>query len=672
MNSENSIKKQKWTFFTIIKNMLAYRFLIVLSLITLAGVSLFEIYFPDFIRTIINTHISGNIKKIDGKSEVFYNIKNKHQMKMLEDKNVKIYDFDENIKSNYDLMTLINAISNEIEKDDSLVENKFVKMADLEKFDAEWKRELRKYDIDKTFVLIKYIFLILVFYIIIYFIHYFSVNYISQSMMYNLRSKIFNHMMNFKMSYFIKVPSGVLVTRVISDVEAINKFFSGVMVSWIKDIILFIGIGIMMCRINLRLSIVLFFIVPVLFMLIFYYQKKLKISYRNIRKQIARINGFLSENMSGMFIIKAFNREEQEDKKFNVINEDVFNAYKKQMFLRATFMPVTNITRYFSMASILVYGGYLILEGKMFFGDLIAFFTYAEMFFKPIREMVEKFDLLQSAQTGLERIFTILNDHENIESKNGDLDIEFKESIEFKNVNFEYIKDEKILKNINLKILKGEKIAFVGHTGAGKTTILNLINSFYGKNSGEILIDGKDIKEYNIDNLRRNLSYIPQDVFIFSESINYNITFSEKQNNYLDNNYLDNVSQKIGLEEFLKKQSHGFDTIMNERGNSLSYGEKQLIAFARALYFKPQIIIMDEATSNIDSDTEYVIQQATEKLLEGKTALIVAHRLSTIKNCDRIYVMKDGQIIETGKHEELLQKKGYYYKLYKIQYEKIA
>jgi ABC-type multidrug transport system fused ATPase/permease subunit len=540
-------------------------------------------------------------------------------------------------------------------------------MSDIENLDTEWKKEFRKYDAEKTFILIKYVFIILILYIVIYFIHYFSVNYISQSMMYDLRRRIFNHMMNFKMSYFIKVPAGVLVTRVISDVEAINKFFSGVMISWIKDIILFVGIGIMMLRINLRLSIVLFFIVPVLFMLIYYYQKKLKISYRNIRKQIARINGFLSENMSGMFIIKAFHREEQEEKKFDLINTDVFEAHKKQMFLRATFMPITNITRYFSMASILVYGGYLILEGKMLFGDLIAFFTYAEMFFKPIREMVDKFDLLQSAQTGLERIFTILNDNENIEDKKGDLAIDFKESIEFKNVNFEYIKDEPVLKNIDLKIKKGEKVAFVGHTGAGKTSILNLITSFYNLKSGDILIDGKSIELYNIDELRKNLSYIPQDVFIFSESINYNVTFDENTNEHLFD-----VSKKIGLEDFLKKQSHGLDTIMNERGNSLSYGEKQLIAFARALYFRPQIIIMDEATSNIDSETEHIIQNATERLLEGKTALIVAHRLSTIKNCDRIYVMKDGRIIETGKHEELLSKKGYYYKLYKIQYEKIA
>ena len=666
MSYRESEKEKKWNFFSIIKNMLAYRLLIFISLITLAGVSLFEIYFPDFIRSIINTHISGTVQKIDGKSEMFYNIKDQYQINMLKEKGIKIHSIDENLKRNYDLISLIDVISGK-QKKISDIENRFVRMSDIESLDAEWKKEFRKYDVEKTFLLIKYVFIILILYIVIYFIHYFSVNYISQSMMYDLRRRIFNHMMNFKMSYFIKVPAGVLVTRVISDVEAINKFFSGVMISWIKDIILFVGIGIMMLRINLRLSIVLFFIVPVLFMLIYYYQKKLKISYRNIRKQIARINGFLSENMSGMFIIKAFHREEQEEKKFSRINKDVFEAHKKQMFLRATFMPITNVTRYFSMASILVYGGYLILEGKMLFGDLIAFFTYAEMFFKPIREMVEKFDLLQSAQTGLERIFTILNDNENIEDKKGDLGIEFKESIEFRNVEFEYIKDEPVLKNIDLKIKKGEKVAFVGHTGAGKTSILNLITSFYNLKSGDVLIDGKSIDLYDIDELRKNLSYIPQDVFIFSESINYNVTFDENKDEHLFD-----VSKKIGLEDFLKKQSHGFETIMNERGNSLSYGEKQLIAFARALYFRPQIIIMDEATSNIDSETEHIIQNATERLLEGKTALIVAHRLSTIKNCDRIYVMKDGRIIETGKHEELLSKKGYYYKLYKIQYEKIA
>jgi ABC-type multidrug transport system fused ATPase/permease subunit len=301
----------------------------------------------------------------------------------------------------------------------------------------------------------------------------------------------------------------------------------------------------------------------------------------------------------------------------------------------------------------------------MLFGDLVAFFTYIEMFFRPIRNMVEKFDLLQSAQAGLERVYTVLSDTDHLEKDGGEHGIDFKESIRFCNVDFSYNEGEKVLKNVDFEIKKGEKVAFVGHTGAGKTTIINLITRFYDIDSGCIRIDGKNIYDLDLDELRGNIAYVPQDVFVFSDTVSYNMALNSRPSV----ERLEEIIHNVEMKTFIDKLPDGLESVMLERGNSLSFGEKQLLAFSRALYSDPEIIVLDEATSNIDSNTEVLIQNAIEHLLEGKTALIIAHRLSTIKNCDKIFVLKDGEIVEYGNHEELLRNKGYYHKLYKLQYE---
>ncbi|PLX15770.1 MAG: antibiotic ABC transporter ATP-binding protein [Candidatus Muiribacterium halophilum] len=429
-----------------------------------------------------------------------------------------------------------------------------------------------------------------------------------------------------------------------------------------KDILVFIGVFVMMFLINKELSIMILLIIPLLIILTYFYQRTMRDAYRIVRKQIAKMNAFLSENFSGMFVIKAFNKENKGLQMFAENNNNMFAAQKKQVVLMSTFMPVINVLRFLSMAIILVYGGRKILRGQMMFGDMVAFFSYVEMFFRPIRSMAQKFNVLQSAQAALERVFTVLSDKKNDEYLGGDEKLEFKDSIIFDNVSFEYKKDKQVLKDVSFRINAGEKVAFVGHTGAGKTTIINLITQFYKNKKGKILIDDIDIREYDRDSLRANLAYVPQDVFIFSESIYYNIAFEERSVKRIDS-----IIEELQIEQFLNRQVNGLETEMLERGNSLSYGEKQLLAFARALYTDPQIIVLDEATSNIDSHTEDMIQGALERLLEGRTALIIAHRLSTIKNCDRIFVMNKGRIVESGKHDELLSKKGYYFKLYQYQ-----
>jgi ATP-binding cassette subfamily B protein/subfamily B ATP-binding cassette protein MsbA len=328
-------------------------------------------------------------------------------------------------------------------------------------------------------------------------------------------------------------------------------------------------------------------------------------------------------------------------------------------------MPTINILRFGTIGFVVIYGGHIILNGELLFGDIVAFFAFIELFFKPIRDLAENFNVLQSAQAALERVFKILNDKENLEQTYGEDELIFDKSIEFKNVCFEYKENEPVLKNVSFKVKKGEKVAFVGHTGAGKTTIINLITGFYKIKSGDILIDGKSIYDYNVHSLRENLAYVPQDVFIFSDTVKYNICFNGENSD----KYLDNISKELELEYFLSKLEKGYDTVMQERGNSLSYGEKQLIAFARSLYFDPKIIVLDEATSNIDSNTEHLIQLAMEKLMAGRTALIIAHRLSTIKHCEKIIVLNRGEIVEEGSHDELLKNSGYYSKLYKLQYE---
>ncbi|MGM0608428.1 MAG: ABC transporter ATP-binding protein [Candidatus Muiribacteriota bacterium] len=623
--------------FSVVKDIKKYWKVLIIGLITLIFVSGFEIYFPNFIRGVINTYIGGKIITVSEENITVYGPLDSIQQDLLENKGKKLIDYEN---------------------------SSYVRYSALNELSYEDRVELRREDLSSIKDSVKFIFILLLSYILIYFIHFFCINYIGQSVMYDLREKVFNKLLSFKMDYYIRTPAGVLVTRVTNDIEAINQFFSGVILTWLKDAVLILGIGFMMFKINARMFMALFIIFPVLIMFMIYFQKKLRDAYRIIRKKVSKMNAFIAENLAGMYIIKSFVKEKRQKNKFLKINEELYSAFEKQVLIHALFMPTVNVLKFFAISIVVVYGGYMIIRGQMLFGDIVAFFSYIELFFKPIRGIAEKFNMLQSAQAALERIFLILQDDKNIEIETGDKELYFEKEIEFKNVCFEYKKGEPVLENINFKVKASEKVAFVGHTGAGKTTIINLITNFYKIKSGDILIDGRSIYEYSLNNLRKNLAYVPQDVFIFTNTLRYNICFSESNQSFLDS-----INSKLELTPFFDKLENGVDTYMVERGNSLSYGEKQLIAFARSLFFNPAIIVLDEATANIDSNTEHLIQKAMENLLKGRTALIIAHRLSTIKNCDKIFVLNKGRIVEEGTHSQLLEMNGYYKKLYKLQYE---
>ncbi len=487
-----------------------------------------------------------------------------------------------------------------------------------------------------------------------------------QMVNYDLRMQIFTHLQRENLSFFNKNPVGRLLTRVTSDVQVLNELFSSGVVAVFGDFVTLIGIVIVMFSVDWKLSLVTFISVPFLVLATILFRKKVRNSYRKIRLRIARVNAFLQEHISGMKIIQLFAQERKVFNNFDSINASLKDAHIKSVFYYAVFFPVVELIGAVSLALIIFYGGSQLLKGAVTFGVLVAFIQYAEMFYSPIRDLAEKYNILQSAMASSERIFKLLDrEPEIVSPKDGVKPEKLRGEIEFKNVWFAYEDENYVLKNLNFKVNPGETIALVGATGAGKTSIINLLFRFYEFQKGNIYIDGIDIRDYDIQALRRQMGLVLQDVFIFSGDVTDNIGLGEE----IDDDEVISVARYVNAEKFIKKMENGYKSRLQESGSNLSEGQRQLLSFARALAFKPRILMLDEATSSVDTETEQLIQEAMHKMSEGRSCLIIAHRLSTIRDADRIIVMHHGEIREEGTHTELLRKRGIYYRLYQLQYK---
>ncbi|MDY0150709.1 MAG: ABC transporter ATP-binding protein [Candidatus Cloacimonas sp.] len=489
--------------------------------------------------------------------------------------------------------------------------------------------------------------------------------YFSQKAMADLRYDVFEHMQKMPTQYFDQNPVGRLVTRVTNDIRAIDEMLASGVITIIQDFILIIAIVVLMLVLNWQLALVSFTILPLVVWVIFVYRSKTRVVYREVRKYLAQLNATLAEHIAGQKIIQLFNQYFHKRQEFSDINQQYFATSIKQLKLFAFFRPIIHVSSQVAVAVIIWYGGGQILHKMITIGLLMAFTQYISKLFEPINDFSEKFNILQAALSGAERIFDLMELQPDDYREEMHRGIVMDGEIEFDHVWLAYNPDEWVLKDISFTIRPGEKIALVGHTGSGKTSIANLILGMYPYQKGQIRIDGKEIHQYSLADLRSNVGIVQQDVFIFSGNIRDNIALN---NSKLSPDEITQVAKYVNADKFISKLPAGYDEPVMERGATLSTGQRQLLAFARVLAYNPAIFILDEATSNIDTETEILIQDALEKIIEHRTSIMIAHRLSTIQHVDRILVMHKGEIVEEGSHFALLDKKGLYYDLYRLQY----
>jgi len=502
--------------------------------------------------------------------------------------------------------------------------------------------------------------------VIQYFLTYFT-QYLGQKTLFDLRTQIFNHIQKLALKFFDRTPIGRLVTRATNDVEALGELFSSGIVMVFSDIFIILWILGFMFFMDFSLSLVTLSVLPVLIYGTFLFRRKARESYRDVRLHLARLNSYMQEHVTGMSVVQIFNKEKDEFKKFSSINSDYRHVNIKSIFYYAVFYPTVELLSSIAIGLIIWYGGGEIIQGTLTIGVLFAFIQYTEMFFRPIRDLSEKYNIMQTAMASSERVFKLLDNQTMIRNPENTAKLEnVNGKIDFKNVWFAYNNDEYVLKDISFSINPGERIAIVGHTGAGKTSIINILTRFYDINKGEILLDGVNIEKLDKRELRKHISMVLQDVFLFSGDIKSNINLNDDE--ISDERVLE-AARIVGADNFIADLPQKYGEEVKERGATLSVGQKQLISFARALAYNPKILILDEATSSIDTESEMLIKQAIEKLMVGRTAIVIAHRLSTIQNADKIIVLHKGEIRETGNHQQLLAKKGIYYKLYQLQYK---
>ncbi|HPO55526.1 MAG TPA: ABC transporter ATP-binding protein [Ignavibacteriaceae bacterium] len=502
--------------------------------------------------------------------------------------------------------------------------------------------------------------------VIQYFLTYYT-QYLGQKTILDIRTKLFSHIQKLAASFFDKTPIGRIVTRVTNDIESLNELFSSGIIMIFSDIFIIIWILVFMFFMDLNLSLVTLSVIPVLMYGTFLFRKKVRDAFRDVRFHLARLNSYMQEHVTGISVVQIFNKEEDEKKSFAEINKDHKIANVNSIFYYAVFYPVVELISAIAIGLIIWYGGGEVIQSTLTLGTLFAFLQYTEMFFRPIRDLSEKYNIMQTAMASSERIFKLLDNNTFIPEAANPVKLpKIKGKIEFRNVCFAYSQENYVLKNINFLIIPGETVAIVGATGAGKTSIINILTRFYDINRGQILLDDVDIRELTKNDLRRFISVVLQDVFLFSGTIKSNIGMNHPD---ISDNQIIEAAKLVGADKFIEQLPGKYDEDVKERGATLSVGQKQLISFARALAFNPQILILDEATSSVDTETELIIREAIQKLLVGRTAIVIAHRLSTIQNSDKIIVMHKGEIKEIGTHQELLALKGIYFKLYQLQYK---
>ena len=504
--------------------------------------------------------------------------------------------------------------------------------------------------------------------IVMYFHTYLS-GWLGQNIIKDIRIKLFSHLQNFKLQFFDKTPIGRIVTRNVSDIETIADIFGQGIAAIIGDILQLFGIVVLMFYINWKLTLISLATLPFLFLTTYIFKEKVKLSFNNVRNAVANLNSYVQEHIIGMNIVQIFGNEEKEYKRFKDINETHLKANLKAVLYYSIYFPVMELFTSIGLGLLIWYGSNQLFSEEVTLGVLVAFIMYLQLFFRPIRSIADRFNTLQMGVVSSKRIFDLLDRNEEIDSNEKLKDIQLNGDVEFKDVWFAYNDEEYVLKNISFKINSGESVGFVGSTGSGKTSIINLINRFYDFQKGTILVDGNDIKDYNLSSLRCNLGMVSQDVFLFSDSIYNNITLF---NDSIKEDEVWNAIKKVGAEKFINKLPNGLQFDVKERGISLSVGQRQLISCIRIMLYDPKIILLDEATSSIDSESETMIQKAISEILKNRTSIVVAHRLSTIKEVDKIVVIDSGEIKEIGNHKDLIQSNGFYKKLYEMQYKNIA
>ena len=493
-------------------------------------------------------------------------------------------------------------------------------------------------------------------------------NLMGQYIMYDLRKQIFGRLQRLDVQYFDRNPVGRLITRVTTDVDALNELFTAGFVAIFGDIFVLVGIVGVLFWMNWKLALVLFSITPFIILVSIWFRRGARATYRQVRARIAAINAFLQEHISGMSTVQLFNREAREAEKFDELNLRHRQANIDSIFYYAVFYPVIELIETIGVALIVWYGGGQVIQGTLSVGALVAFFQYSQRFYQPISDLSEKYNILQAAMAASERIFRLLDTDAKIKD-DGELQLESFESIEFRNVWFAYNDEDWVLKNVSFRVEKGERVALVGHTGAGKTTVTALLLRFYDIQKGEILINGEDIRRYSLPSLRRLFAIVQQDFFLFSGNVAENISLGDPA---ISEESIRLAATRVQADRFISRLPEGYASQVRERGAGLSVGEKQLLSFARALAFNPPVLILDEATSSIDTETELLIQDAIQTLLEGRTSIVIAHRLSTIRSADTILVFHHGEIRERGNHDVLMEIGGLYRRLYEIQYREAA
>ena len=508
---------------------------------------------------------------------------------------------------------------------------------------------------------------LLVFEVISNLVFIYFASYLGQSVVRDIRVKLFKHILNFKMKYYDNSSVGVLITRAVTDMERIADIFGQGLFMIFSDILKMLVVGGVMTAMNWRLSIIVFSTLPLIVFATKIFQKFMKKAFEEVRTEVSNLNSFVQERVTGMKILQLFAREEVEFENFKKINERHKKGWLKTVWYNSIFFPVAEVLSSITLGVVIWIGGLnTVLDQTATLGDLTAFIMMIPMIFRPLNQIANKFNTLQMGMVAADRVFKVLDTESSIEDTGIQKASHFNGNIEFKNVHFSYVKEEEVLKGISFKVEAGQTIAIVGSTGAGKSTIINLLNRFYDINNGEILVDNTNIKDFELHSLRQQIAVVLQDVFLFADTILNNITL---KNPDITEAQVKEAAKQIGIHEFIESLPNGYHYNVKERGVMLSSGQRQLISFLRAYVINPSILILDEATSSVDSHSEQLIQNATDKITKGRTSIVIAHRLATVKKADKIIVMDKGMIVEYGTHSSLLRKKnGYYRNLYEVQF----
>lgn len=501
------------------------------------------------------------------------------------------------------------------------------------------------------------------------YVHTYLSGWLGQFIIKDIRINLYEHLLRMQLKFFDKTPIGRLVTRNVSDIETLSEVFSQGLAALIADVLQLVFILIFMFSLDWKLTLMSLSTFPLLVITTYIFKEKIKIAFNEVRTAVSNLNSFVQEHITGMSIVQIFNSEEREYKKFQEINKEHRKANIKSVLYYSVYYPISEVIQALGIGLIVWFGAKSVIQEYATFGDLTAFIMYLHMFFRPIRQIADRYNTLQMGIVSSSRIFDLLDNHDQIPNDGHIVPEKIKGSVEFNNVWFAYNDENYVLKDISFKVEEGKTIALVGATGAGKSSVINLLTRFYDINSGQILIDGIPVKDIELNSLRNNIGVVLQDVFLFSNTIEENINLG----NYdITRNQIYKAAELVGAKAFIERLPGKLDYNVMERGATLSVGQRQLISFIRAMVYDPKIIVLDEATSSVDSETEQLIQNAIQKMMAGRTSIVIAHRLSTIKNADKILVLDHGEIVEEGSHQELLDKGGVYNQLYNMQYKEMV